>query len=361
MPFDTRCLRCDFPLRVSDHTRGQRVRCPACGRPFTAAPLAEQAAAEEARLRAAPAPSQAVAAVAPPAPGVVASPPAPARARPVRAPSAGPAVLALVSQLNLAGAAAFCLGSVALLLASFPTLDLASKPLSAAGLLVAAAAVYATLDRPWGLERAVPCVAAGLSLLVLLLAGPWPWQGRRPAEERPDPAEVLVIPFGDQGMRRRSALEPGAWFPADKGELQQQGVRVRVAGVRLGPALLARGGKQVPSAGPVLAVSLRVANASLDRRVQFRGWAAPAGPDGEAVRLSVGAGPACAAARFPDGWAPQGPAEHGLLPPGGARQETLWFEPPTAGGALRLELPAAAFEGAGVLRFLIDPEQVKRF
>jgi hypothetical protein len=238
--------------------------------------------------------------------------------------------------------------------------DFLSKPFSALGLLLGVVAILTVLEQPWGFAKGVPFVAAALSLLALVLIGPWPWAGQGSStEQAPDPAEVLVVPRNDQGMQRRSPLPADQWYDASQGDLQQQGIRVSVSDVVLGFPRLLNNGTRRSSPTRALSIRVRVANASLVRKVEFTGWTSAAEADDPAVRLTDNTGQTWNPRRLPSGWTPD-VAERGSLGPGRAAQDTLLFEPQAGSFEwLRLELPASAFQGIGVLRLQIPQSMIK--
>jgi hypothetical protein len=265
------------------------------------------------------------------------------------------------------GLLSFFFGSVGLLLASSPMLDIPhlgflsqldvlSKPLSGLGLLLGLAGILAVLDLPWGIRKLVPIGSSVMCLLTLLLAGPWPGSGP-PRIVPPDPAEILVIP-PDQGKSVRKPLPAGDWFDATQGELQQQGVRIKITDVSVGGVIAKSEGKR-PTEVPCLAIRVRIANTGLVRWIKYRSLTSAAAGT-PALRLTDNTGRVIHLYQLPPGWKPDGPIDQASLPPGESAKDVLLFELPAAPvETFRLELPASAFEGVGTFRFQIPRSMVK--
>ncbi len=252
------------------------------------------------------------------------------------------------------------LTGVGLLLASVPGAAVASKPLSAAGLLLALLAILAVWRLPTASPKLLPLAAAAAAGLTLLLAGPWP--GEAPPDEPLPPSQVLVIPSGDRGMARYRPLGAQEWLNARRGALQHVGVRVQVTGASVGFAPLIQGGKKQPAPTRTLTVQLWVANTRMADAATFlldyTPWAALAAR-GEAPTLTDAAGRSYPLARLPPGWKPEGQPDPCPLYNGHALEDVLAFEAPPRAGPLRLELPAGAFGGTKPLRFEIPSRMIE--
>jgi len=148
-----------------------------------------------------------------------------------------------------------------------------------------------------------------------------------------------------------AALDAGPWVdarsPASVGQIE-----VKVRSLTLGrPSWLRVSGRGAKS--QYLVLTLELANASKDRKVDHAGW----GP-GTAVRLADDRQPPNTYALKFAYAGREGPE---AIYPGESIEDRLVFDKPVeAAKRLRLQLPAAAFGGTGTVKFEIPMEMVTR-
>ena len=135
-------------------------------------------------------------------------------------------------------------------------------------------------------------------------------------------------------------LEAGQWAAADKYDVDHGNVRLNIAAVAIRDE--PPGERKDKKREKELWITVKLSHVGVKDAVTFRGWQPPHAP------LLTVAGHAVAFKRR------QGEGQTGNrnLVPFQPIQEVLVFEaPPATDDALRLELPAAAFGAAGVVRF----------
>jgi hypothetical protein len=371
--FIAECAFCKHQVRAPEHAVGASVVCPKCGNPFTVAPIEHASprimvAAEAPRVVATPGPKGPAgldatrldhqdAADLPMPPDVVTSP------HVSGAPSSAPAWLCRVHPVGLA---ALVLASVALACASLPGLSGLTRVLAGGGLLTGLVAVAMCLasERPYWL---FPIAASSLAAVVLTLALFFPaalgpvyeaWAQR--SSENAD--EVQIIPL--RSNWRPADVSADGWADAMRAVVQQGHIRVQVAGASIGKVRL-RAAKPTFTKENYLTIQLRLVHVGSAREIEFQHWGdANADRATELPTLTDAAGNGCAWQTFEPSMVVLGQARRASLHPGQFADDVLVFAVPKTGAELktdlRLELPAAAWGGRGVVRFTIPAAMFAR-
>jgi hypothetical protein len=339
MPFLAECVFCKGKVRVPDYAVGQSVACPRCGNAFTLAPMTDPPAVTQANL------------VRPPSgAATIAANPAPCAeseaAAPIPQQRIEPAALVAAFSLFLASAAAIG--------ASFPQV----RPMTLAlgcGALVCGLGAWRAGPR----GRTVPAAVGVLvSLPVLLIAGFWPYlltTAPVPAVKEDD-GPLDTRPVIALTMEGEPVEKTPEWIDASKHSVQQGDLRVRVLSAVVKPAFDPVGPKAPPR---YLHIALRLTNVGSGRDITHRGWAPREAGYSKVAVLHDNNGMAYKAM-------PTAPNTSGglrrtsSLEASDPVEQTLVFEPPPESVAfLRLELPAAAAGGAGVLRLQIPKKMME--
>jgi hypothetical protein len=339
MPFVAECIFCHRKLRAPDHAVGWSVPCPRCGNSFTLVASADGAPASDAVLPPLAEPGPIVAAATRPLPQ--SAPPAPVQPR----------------RISPLGAAAFCLGSLALVSASLPLLDALTVPLAGAGAVLGLLGI--TFAQGSGRGMLLPALGSLVSVPVLVLGLLWPTvlnPTRMPggATSGPDGGQLLAIPIGKEEGRPAGDMQDPEWVDAGKESVQQGDVRVRVVSavvktpeLRQAPAGVAR--------SRCLLIGIRVYNIGAERRIEYASWGeAPSDPATDQPELRDNAGRLYPLHSFGPAASIVGHVRRAGVKPASFINDVLAFEPvATDVEYLRLELPAAACGGTGKLRFQI--------
>jgi hypothetical protein len=345
---------------------GHSITCKKCGNNYTLAPSEDipqpsatkgGAAAAVGALRtpvAMPAPAHAdPAQVDTAAHAVVVTTPDTPRLQMPPAPTMMPAPAPLAPAMrrvpwNGFAVAAFFLGGVALVSASVSWLQWLTFPLAGAGLLAGLICLLAT---PLETLRDVVLLLVGetVSIAVILIALVWPALfGMDPRLTRetpaaPDANRQLLQPHASTAAasQKPQTLAANQWAAADKYDMDHGNVRLSIAAavIRDEPPSSDRKDKRREKE---LSITVKLSHVGVKDAVAFHGWQTPHAP-----RLTVAGHAVAFKRRHGEG---QGGGRN--LVPFQPIQEVLVFEaPPATEETLRLELPAAAFGGAGVVRF----------
>jgi hypothetical protein len=339
MPFLAECVFCKSKVRVPDHALGRSVSCPRCGNAFTLAPMKDPPKVSKANL----CQPDSVTATFPP---IANSAPGDESAPPIDDPEAQIQLARWAGALSLffASAAAICL--------SFPLLRPATLSLGA--LSLACGLVGLATARGPAIPAAVGLV---VSLAALVIAGFWPYllTMTAPPETVKDTAPVDTRRIEAVAVDGQPADAPRGWLDASKYNVQQGDFRVHVQSVVVRPPFESARRKAPP---PCLHIGLRLSNVGSGGPITYRGWN-PQGKDdagGAILRDNTG--------RVYKGKA-AAPAGGGLqrtltIEPGTQKDDTLVFEPPPETVEwLRLELPASAAGGAGVMHLEIPKKMLE--
>ncbi len=355
MSFLAQCPFCDSRVSVPDSAAGTNQKCPSCLGYFTPLPVTEPA---EVTVPDAPANDRP-------------DPTPPPRPRPLWPPDrhAEPAdVLVLTAPdaedapelpewVRPAGSIALLLGAAALIGAFSPRLHFLAAPLSGLGLLLGLVALVTA--RRVRTPCFTPAAGAGLSGLVLLLVtvpalAAAVYRLRHPAAA-PALAAIRVVPLSGDALD--PDLTQAEWVDASRAALQQHNVGVQVVSATLGPLPAADAARKVKAAAEkCLIIRLRAQQvyggdqtvgegkaevSPLNRRPQVT-----LRDETGRVYRQVSAEPA----------SPRVSSASGVP----ATEDVFVFEAPPPGvKSLRLEVPAAAWGGAGAFRFAIPSSMIR--
>jgi hypothetical protein len=383
MTFIAECPFCHLKLRgVPERRAGESLECPRCHSAFT---LAAMLHPPQELLRAEiPVGHKCVKAVEPVlslgtnSATAVASRSEPKTVReqideilaaPLPTPQATPKETVLPSRRaytpNRWGVASLALSSLALLLASVPPLNLFTLPLGGLGVIlgVRGLSVRKNVRGHSAAKSPSPFLAVtGLAINAAVIAAVFlassffaPPALRWPGAGNAEPEKLTALTIGKPGEGSQPVAQESAWIDAEKQTVQFGGIRVRVVSVAMKP-MDAKGSAAPKKDRPqTLHVKLRVRNVAAARGVPFPGWnvSEADGNRGTAVLLDDAGKPCVAKASAAGGTE--------LLRPGKFVDEVLTFAAPVRPVEfLRLELPAKAIGGTGVLRIQIPKKMIVR-
>jgi hypothetical protein len=251
------------------------------------------------------------------------------------------------SRARAFGAAAVVAGVLAVLSLLLPSTEVATLPLSLAGIALAAGGLYLQGSR---IGLGLPVAGLGVSLPGLALALFWPDLLELPfaATDTSRDTTIKAIPL--DGNTRKS-YTPAAYecVDASKWALQQGDARLTILSLRVAPYQIRDMRGKVQTKEKSLQIHVRVANVSSDHSVTYSPWRDWAGAGGN-VFLCDNTGKvyhfkAVSSAQLLGG------TPRASLAPGASVDDVLLFDPPGKLVTLfDLELPASAFEGAGRLQ-----------
>ena len=371
MAFVAQCTYCGQKGRVHAGSFGESVECPRCHNWYTAAPaddlpaprapvaiapalgLTAPAPAGESRIRPAPAtpPSTADPAPAATSPTTKTLPKVPTPPIRRRLPH---------RWIHQGGLAACLLGSLALVAASQPWFSFLTIPMSALGSAVGIGAIIHACNGRW-LRRVLPIAGTLASILVLLTATVAPgmlgpvFETNRQASGFSSSA-MLVIPL--QIGSKEAQPEIDGWADASRAVVHQDRVRVQIAAVAVGPVQFA-----VPkgtSKESYVAVSLVVQHLGHGQSVAFTHWGAAGVKQTPSPVLTQGDRKLAYHQVETEVVTSQVRQGHTLYP-GKAVEDLLLFEGSiTQREPLRLELPADAWGGRGVVKFHLPASMIQQ-
>jgi hypothetical protein len=266
--------------------------------------------------------------------------------------------------LDTATATALMCGSIALLLASIPPLNLVTKPLAGLGLLIG---LGAGLVPAWKNQKpvALPIAVCALCLVALAFAG------RLPFSRAPSLSSSVAVALhpNPKSMAGHPPVADDAWVNASDNAMQTNGLRVQVVSVRVGNAELKdQQKKKVASPEKYLLIQVRASyHGGALQHLFYDPWADfPGAPSKHPPTLTDAAQRAYAqitfdASRTVVGRVDRG-ANQGFLAPGEMLDEILVFPAAAAQPEyLRLLLPAGAFGVPGEVRLQIPRHMIKTF
>lgn len=372
MPFLARCPYCRHGAQAPDRALGASVKCPGCASWYTA--TAEDPSREP---RPAPAPAPAPSAPAPvrdtqpaesgggtatatapePAPLLVPAP-APLAAEPTQGyapdPGAAPDLVAV-----LVGGSACLLAAAALATASFPSTVALARPLAFVGALVGACGAVAALLAERPAKYALPLslgggAVAGLTLLAAWfvpgLLGPGYEASRARSDYDPEAVRAIPLRVGAAG----ELPDPTGFVDASKFALQKGTVRVQITGAAVAPVQVVDAKRRFTKQS-LLAVVVRVQHLGHWDRFRFTHWGTAGARAVPPVVATADGRPLAPANLGRD--VPVGVTFGADVYPGKAVEDVLLLDPPDgaaspgAVAAVRVELPAEAWGGAGAFRF----------
>jgi hypothetical protein len=384
MAFTAKCPFCRIRLQnVPQERFGASTECPRCHNLFTLAPVI--GAPTTARTKNAPhsSPIAAVAASMPlDAPAIMQSiaplesaPPLPAAPLPMspaktayslplpRSTETNPKPFPRAGRRSFLGVSAFCLGSMALLTASVPRLEMLALPASILGTVLGIAGLIAGSANRRGL--AWPAAGLAVSLAVSLLVGFWPTMlglaPRAGATSIPVKEQLTVVPIANRdGSAARPAVE-SEWTDVSQNVVHKSDLRLRVTSVTVMPLEYQDAkGKKVYTKEKYLQIELRLSNVGINHTIEYAGWgdAGPTGTDKQ-PRLRDNSGKPYAVKTRLTGTQAAGRIPRTTIGPLKAVKDVLVFEPPAAEiECLRLELPCSAFGAEGRFQLLIPKHLV---
>jgi len=361
MAFTAECSFCRLMLEgVPDEANGASVECPRCKNRFTLAAMIQPRKARRRLAKAGVAGSgaqlESAAATAldskAPLTALVSWPAGPTSEKEhPHAPR---------TAVNHLGVLSFFFGTFSLLFASLPTLTWLVLPMAATGVFLGSLGLLVRSARHSGVS--LPGAGLAVGLPVTLIAIFWPdvlgLPGRAP-ESKPSAGTQSVYHF-TKGSVQHEAPPKSEWIDAGEEAIQQNGMRVRVTAVQVKAVELKdEQGRRRPGELCLL-VKLRVSNASVDRRVDYRSWGES--PDKEQKimpRLTDDSGTEYRLQKFEPAWAIVGHVPKASLPTAKWVDDVLVFQAPARRIAyLRLELPGAAVGLAGKFQFEIPRRMI---
>jgi hypothetical protein len=351
----TECPFCNTLLGRNDFLPVKGAVCPTCGNQVAAGVLAKRPAASTLES-AVPGPSSPpVPGGGPGAAGVPAGRTIPGPVVEENDPDTDASLAARLLHLDPITRAALVAGSVALLLASIPSLSLLTTPLAALGLLLGiAASLAAALRRPANLV--LPLAVSVLGLLTLLFAGRWP------EAAPPPPPQLVAVPLRQKGMVAHRPISDSDWADASADAVQSKDLRVQVTGVRVGVVPLEYQGKKVLSPDKYLVIRVQVSyQGVVFEQLPYTSWADLANsPSGHPPTLTDNRDHTYAQKTFDPARPVVGRGGRSYLSPGRQVNEVLVFPVPHARvEQLRLTLPASAFGRTGAFRFQVPRSMIE--
>jgi hypothetical protein len=356
MPLAVSCPACGSKLNAPDSLAGKRIKCPRCGGRVEVTP----ARPPRDHLVTGPPPRRAAIADQESEPDEDNATYVAARRR------ADPDDPTPAHKgANSLGISSLVLGILALLFAWIPLVGMVSIPLGGLGLLLGiAGGVVALLRRGSGVG--FPIAGAAVSLLAIGVAVAWLGFIGRAVQAVGE--EVRAKNATNQKMFTASDPSPGAspeappdsqaaqqaeWVDVTKGAAQQGDVRIWVPTVMVGDVPLRHLGHSSISESKYLMIRLRIENASETRKIGYESWAA----NGRRLlqkhvpHLTDNFGNTYKPVTFGLTTEVEGQLEAESIYPGKYIDDLLVYEPPIDKAEyLRLELPASAFGGTGMIR-----------
>ncbi len=369
MPFFTRCPYCRRGTDAPDSAMAENVKCPACLSWYTAVPEepGQQGTAPpvDARTRAS------VPAWAVPEPvlaptetaiatelSLVVAPAPRAASRVAETPEPSEEILDRKSGPVLIGVAACFLAAAALATASFQSTAVFARPLAGVGVLVGL--VGALVAGAENLSRlAVPIGGASVSGLALVVAwflpsllGPGYEASRVTSDYDPEAIRAIPLQLVSSGAEE---LGPGGYADASRSALHQGLVRVQITGATVAPVQVVDSKKRFTKQS-FLAITVRIQHLGHGNRFRFVHWDTTGERPVPAASATTDGRKLIAANTGQD--VPVGVTFGYDVFPGKSVDDQLLFEAPDAVGPVRVELPAEAWGGRGVLRFQIPSSMI---
>jgi hypothetical protein len=172
-------------------------------------------------------------------------------------------------RLDVLPVGAFVAGSLAVMLASIPTLVFLSKPLSLLGLVLA---LLSSLVPPL---RKHSYVAFPLAIAVFCLVT-WSLVGNKPRVTGPPP--MVSIPFDKGGMIADEPIKEGDWVDASSNAVRLHDLRIQVEGITIGGVKVEVGDKKGFTQKKHLVIKLRASyEGTRPLRTPYESWVDLAG------------------------------------------------------------------------------------
>jgi hypothetical protein len=257
---------------------------------------------------------------------------------------------------GVVGALSLFLASVAAICLSFPILRPLTLTLTAVAIGCGLLGLVGARTRG---RMTTAFMGVLVSLVTLLIAKYSPYlltMYPPPELAQKDAAPVDTRPIVAVSLDGQKEESLRGWIDASKFCVQQGDFRVHVlsAVVRLGLE-----GRRVKASQPLLHISLQLSNVGSGKTITYQGWGPPQPSESPAAALRDNTGrlykPSRAAPLIGGG------SQRALsMAPRGQTTDILVYEPPAdTVEYLRLELPAAAAGGAGVLHFQIPKQMIE--
>jgi len=293
---------------------------------------------------------------------------------------------------NSLGVVSLILGILAFLICWIPLVNLLGVPLAALGLILGAIGFLVALTRK-GASIGYPIAGTaicGFSLFISLsmtgalvgglkkasdeilvesarrnatnqtvVAETTPAQPRTPTTPASDGGPTSTLP--PSGQAAEPSPPPIEWAPAET-PVRQGDVQVQVTAVKVGQVATEDmfGDGRGRSKDSLLSIKLQITNLSETRKVDYRTWGGEALAFREGARLSDNFGNSYRLVHFGFGTRVAGSIESESIYPRQAIQDVIVFEEPIARAEfLYLELPAAHFNGSGMLRIQIPASMIQ--
>jgi hypothetical protein len=405
MPFIAECQYCKSHIRATDSSMGMSATCPRCGNCFTLAPMANPRAEVKNKKKAyrkrVPSPHDEIEDVQaksvdkrPSSAAVLTGSEEPPAAAPTETNATlrtdddapplvddRPAAPVLTDDdageppftprrrrrrpISKLGTLAFLCGSVALLLAQFPFLQVAILPVAGLGLLLGMIG-YVVAATSQERHLFLPIVGSVVSGLVLIIAALFPgWIGidRRASDVAAQikASRQVVVPMRGDVTETPRTVDAEGWIDAASGVLQQHDLRLSLLSAVVDVPQIKMEGKQKPAKDRFLIVRLRIQNVGAARKIPYASWNTPvAGADKSEPVLTDNQGKTYERKAFGPDVEVFGQTRKAEVYPGRFVEDVLFFEaPPATIDYLRLELPLAACDLPGKCRLQIPRSMVQ--
>jgi hypothetical protein len=257
--------------------------------------------------------------------------------------------------INRLGLAALLCGSMALLAASIPYLQVLSLALSVAGLVLGSLGIA----RPRGIVFPVAGLAVSLPAFCLAVLGTF-WDGGEEASENRQKLIPLRNQLGAGGGPSQAELgQETMWVDASKDAVQQGDVRVRLVSAGVEPVELKESSGKKRFGEKCLVIKLRISNAGAGQLIPYSSWDQSRSADPALVPVLHDAGGKNYPLRvFEPGQEAVGHVSTWSIAPGKFVDDILVFEAVARVEFLRLELPCQAFQEDDTIRLQIPGRMI---
>jgi hypothetical protein len=254
------------------------------------------------------------------------------------------------------GIAACLVAGAALIAASIEATVVLTRPLAGLGVLLGVVGSVAAFrhEEP---RASLPVCGAIACLLVLTIAvfmpgilGPSYEASQQDSDY--DPEAIRPVPLT---LTVSGSLETDGYADASRAALLQGTVRVQITSVTIAPVRVLGVGTRY-SKKPYLAVAIRVQHLGHGPMVEFRHWGTTIERNVPTAKATVAGLSLTPSSLFPD--IPADVNDGARLFPNRAISDVILFEAPSTSGPVRIEMPAEAWEGKGVLRFEIPRSMI---
>jgi hypothetical protein len=237
-------------------------------------------------------------------------------------------------------------------------------PLSALGCLLGLMGILTSEPRTWK-TLLIPGSAALFGLGLLLVACCWPTVlgdnfARVDREVPVDTTTPKLI--GRDGKPPSAAPANSDWLDASQGAAHWGNVRVAVRGLSVGPVTLGGPGGPGATKKRCVQVRLRLTNIGTSAPLTYRSWGGMGTvPSEHPATLTDSQGKNYSSCNHQLGRPVKGQVQEVTLKPGQQVEDLLVFDAPTKNVEFyRLQLPASAWGGEGVLRLHLPLELLQK-